>query len=99
MTKGNLDKLSLLKKYQSLLIENDRLKTENKQLKDRLNSYINSHPVKDESLKPEISFEEKEITIALPSESNSKPLKKDSEISINNYNSPTEKIKLFGTAV
>lgn len=95
MTKGNLDKLSLLKKYQSLLIENDRLKTENKQLKDRLNSYINSHPVKDESLKPEISSEEKEITTALPSESNSKPLKKDSEISINNYNSPTEKIKLF----
>lgn len=95
MNKDNLDKLSLLKRYQSLLIENDRLKTENKQLKDRLNSYTSFYLDKEESPKPEISLDEKEITIVPPSKSNSEPLKKDSEIIINKYYSPTEKIKLF----
>ncbi len=90
MNNDHIKELSLLKKYQALLVENDKLKAENKKLKDQLDT-INypANNLDEIELAPSVVNEK--IIPEFPAVSQSNYF----VTSINKYSEPQEKIKLF----
>ena len=92
MTDDKINNFSLLNRYQSLLIENDKLKAENKKLKEQL-AVLNNLQKPQNGLVISIdSINEKE-EIYLTSPNQELPVLP--EVSINQHSKPCEKIKLF----
>jgi hypothetical protein len=96
MTTNKADNLSLLNKYQILLIENDRLKAENKKLKAQLGIYGFPEEMINELEMPAAAFNENEETHSDNSTQpkHISPIYKPHKF-INQNSSPGEKIKLF----
>jgi len=94
MTDDKKNSLSLLDKYQSLLIENDKLKAENKKLKEQLDACLPGRQTlthQDETIKEAvaISVSERYASLAV------KETHHENNSSINRNSSPGDKIKLF----
>jgi hypothetical protein len=89
MTNDKSNKLSLLNKYQSLLIENDRLKNENKKLKAQLEAL--KHPANNiNEIKQNIIIENDKEKVSSDISYQTKYV-----AAVNQNSSPGEKIKLF----
>ena len=93
MNNDQIKDLLLLRKYQALLIENDKLKSENKKLKDRLDTlnYTQNNNLEEFESPYFVSNVNEKTGLELPISSFSKPV----ETLVNKYSNPGEKIKLF----
>ncbi len=90
MNNDQIKELSLLRKYQALLVENDKLKAENKKLKDQLDiTNYSTNNLEEIKLVPFV------INEKTPPEFSAVPQSNYLETSINKYSEPQEKIKLF----
>ncbi len=92
MANDKIQDFSLLKKYQALLIENDRLKAENKKLKERL-AILNSSQENIDEIELSNILVNHEEEIYSNIEVKSSPELQD--ILINQRSKSEEKIKLF----
>ncbi len=93
MNNDQIKDLLLLRKYQALLIENDKLKAENKKLKDQLDtlSYPLNNNLEEFESPSFISNVNEKTSLKSPISSFSKPV----ETLVNMYSNPGEKIELF----